>query len=213
MSDFKFFGKMGTVMNACPKITRKEVIERAGFSWKPSDGPSDVNDFVIELVYGAHQEVGSIEPGNAMEMQLQGADIMYGIYGEQGLIVLAPGRSEKELRLQGLQRALDFYNYRGSQQLALVGMQLTEDEMRRLRREHRGLYVNQVREELIQEEIDRLQDIDELTTASGPQKSSSLTKKHRGGGRWDIYEEGKDDPVHTFLTSDEAEEIVSGAAA
>jgi hypothetical protein len=169
------------------------------------------------MVYGSHEEIGIIQPGDQIEIQDAGAEIMVNLYQECGLVAIGPNDDEREASIRGLEKAIAFYNYRGDQQLAILGMQFSDDEMRRLKREFRGLYVNQAREQILQEELNRLLNYQEPkkteTVSEEPDRLSTGERyiKHTGFGNWSVYEEGNPEPLLRSVTKDEAEVYLSGS--
>lgn len=150
------FGKKTRLYNPCPPITREEMWKRAGATRMPDNQKR--NDFAKELKYDAHREVVWLEPDTFSEpLDPAIAKALYEDGREEGIVIFEDGDDMHQKRIEGLERAADFYNRMGDGSILPFEVSLTEQQLRLMSRDLQGFRINQAREKVIREYIDKKQ--------------------------------------------------------
>src|SRR5574338_165788 len=151
----RVFGKKVRLFNTCPPITREEMWKRADAGFRRPDNPKR-NDFARELVYDAHREVIWLEPDTMSEpMDPAIAKALYENSRDEGVVLFEDGDDIAEKRMEGLERAADFYNRMGDGSILPFEVSLNEQQMRLMSRDLQGFRINQAREKVIREYMDK----------------------------------------------------------
>lgn len=148
------FGKKTRLFNTCPHITREEMWKRAGATRKP-DNPQR-NDFARELKYDAHREVVWLEPDTLSEpLDPAIAKALYEDGREEGIVIFEEGEDMAQKRIEGLERAIDFYNRMGDASILPFEVSLTPQQLQLMSRDLQGFRINQAREKVLREYMDK----------------------------------------------------------
>lgn len=155
----KVFGEVAELWNVCPEITRAELAQRAGFTERRNPKGQV---FQAELVWGSHDEVLSLKPGQRATVQSSEGRTLSKQYAHKGVVLVDPqAKTVLEMQKRGLENALAHLNDRGEKQLGILQTQYDESTLRRMRNEFRGIFLCIEKEKVLQETLDRLLGKDE----------------------------------------------------
>lgn len=156
ISDKSFFA-----FNPLPDVTDAEVLERAGLTDLVQE--SRVRPFHIAWNYGfgPDGEVVRLKPGDKVVLRKSEADMFAHQYADEGMVLLEDASDPEHVRqksIEGVERAIRFYNLRGRRRLVEIrkNLQYSKEDMEDSKADHWVYYANEAKADILRDYLKQL---------------------------------------------------------
>jgi hypothetical protein len=178
MPTMKLRDSIVTLLNPCPDVSERELGERMKLLVPAPDVPA----FAIEVKWssGSEAEEVALAPGESIELAEPVAADLEKAFRHRGLVIVERHEDETSARRHGLLKAIEFFRSRGTESILEVQGQRgwTDEHVLNLRNSGlRSQHLNKAREEVLQEELER------IAAGEAPSVATKHAKNRSKNGR------------------------------